>query len=301
VHRSESAAARGWRQAMDITPFVFYGFFFLDAIIRMIAMGTIADKRAYFRKAKNQIDFSVTVLAFVVELNEISNWGAPIRWLRAVVFLRLMTRVRGLTLLARTMAEAIPQLSLMLIMAMLILVTASIFGVHMWNDLFRNKCYDARVVNMSSYRIDDPAIEAFTLERPPFIGEGVSAGVRSRLCARADAQGGTARECNVVGEGYCGEAEHDILTLWNGTVTWIGGKLVSAGSSLTQDTPGSWPTLSCARSPTNIFPHEKSLTFDTIGFAFLLMFQVITLSSWSQVLYLTMDVDTSYLAVPVRC
>ena len=279
----------------------------VDAMIRIVAMGFVADPRAYLRKVKYQVELVTTMLLFLVEINEmlvsaslalnmvavgwliylcgvLQGLGMGLRWLRPLVFVRMLTRVRGLQLLVRTMAEAIPQLSLMIIMAGLILVTASIFGVHMWNALFRNKCYSRDALDQGSWN------DSFSIMRPPFVGEGVSGGVRSRLCAITSdptkPNAALSRACNVDGEQGIVDGVCDSTLAWSA--------LVSSPVNSTL----AWSALVCAQSPTNLFPHEKSLSFDTIGMAFLLMFQVITLSSWSQVMYLVMDVDTSYFAVP---
>ena len=273
-HLYDSELKSSLRPFLDGTALFINTLFFADHLVQIVAKGFISDHRSFLRQRSHLIEFVLTLSMFVVEGNEHCSWGMALRWLRPCVFLRVLSRVNGLHVLVGTIAEAIPQLSLMLTMAVLILATASIFGVHMWNELFSNKCYPTELVGNGG-EVSNLSTIAYMVTRPPFIEGDVAAGAgsRSQLCALPGEDGAMTRQCQLEIQGQCGIAT-DNLGNYN------------------------WPHLTCAKSPTNMWPHEKSLSFDSIGYAFLLMFQVITLSSWSQIMYLVMDVDTSYLAVP---
>eukprot|EP01044_Picomonas_judraskeda_P005157 COSAG03_NODE_476_length_7617_cov_79.083400_1_plen_1988_part_00 len=287
------------RLVSDSVQLGIHALFALDALPRIVAMGFWMDPQAYLRSPRYFVEFVLLILLIPAELH---LWGGGVPWspstaegpastqllpgqvswalpFRSLVFIRMTTQVKNLRLLCRTISEAIPQLSLMFIMMGLIMTAASIMGVQLWHGLFRHKCFpmDESVYNGSVFDI-----------RPPFI----EFGERTSLCMPRGAYGSTSagRMCANY-HAYCDSPTEP----QDGLDT--GNHGVGVGCQRMLRMEQTWGPLECRADSSNLFPHEKLLSFDNFGQAMFLVFQIITLSSWSQVMYIVADVDNGIVAV----
>lgn len=178
----------------------------------------------------------------------------------------------------RTISESIPQLSLMLIMMSLIMTAASIMGVQLWHGLYRNKCFPIEPGILDGTNVNGTDIVGSVFDiRPPF----VEFGQRSALCMPRDQFGSPAggRTCAdyTLSCDSPTQPKDDDVTAQECTRLWRMHQV--------------WGSLECRADKTNLFPNEKMLSFDNFGEAMFLVFQIITLSSWSQVMYTVTDID----------
>ena len=299
------SAGEGWleaannsalgRQVADVIQLSISGLFLIDACIRIVAMGFVVDAQAYLRRPKYMTEFALLAILIPVD---IWCWGGGEPWthsegvpleqvsmalpFRCLIWLRMCTHFKPLTLLIRTVSDSIPQLSLMLIMMVLIIMAASVMGVQLWHGLFGNKCFaaDPFVANLTE---DDGIFDI----RPPF----VTFGQRTSLCMPAptgdSAQVGRACSNLPLAEGGAAADRLDVCVedcaVANSTCEEECHRLFEMNQR--------WGDLECRASDTNLFPHEKLLSFDNIAEAMFLVFQLITLSSWSQVMYAVADID----------
>lgn len=281
--------------------------FVLDALPRIVAMGFWMDPQAYLRRPKYAVEFVLLLVLIPIELH---LWGGGVPWspstaeapastqllpgqvswalpLRSLVFIRMTTHVKNVTLLCRTISEAIPQLSLMFIMMGLIMTAASVMGVQLWHGLFRHKCFpmDSAIPVLNGESTYGGAV--FDI-RPAFIDFGQ----RSSLCMpqQADGSASFGRMCANY-RAYCESPTEPRETPNSGSQ---GARIDCERMSRMELV---WGPLECRADSSNLYPHEKLLSFDNFGEAMFLMFQIITLSSWSQIMYIVLDVDNGAVVV----
>ncbi|XP_047658687.1 voltage-dependent T-type calcium channel subunit alpha-1H [Tachysurus fulvidraco] len=257
-------------QAFD--DFIF-AFFAVEMVLKMVALGIFGPK-CYLGDTWNRLDLFIVMagmLEYSLDGHNVSF--SAIRTVRVLRPLRAINRVPSMRILVTLLLDTLPMLGNVLLLCFFVFFIFGIVGVQLWAGLLRNRCFlddDAKTMyNFSPslsayYRPEDSDDIAF-------------------ICS-TNRENGMLRCSDVpqrkVGGAYCELNARNITdtspldpTL-NGCVNWN----AYYGT--------------CRASDHN--PHNGAISFDNIGYAWIAIFQVITLEGWVDIMYYVMDAHSFY-------
>ncbi|KAI4899956.1 hypothetical protein NFI96_017448 [Prochilodus magdalenae] len=257
-------------QAFD--DFIF-AFFAVEMVVKMVALGVFGPK-CYLGDTWNRLDLFIVMagmLEYSLDGHNVSF--SAIRTVRVLRPLRAINRVPSMRILVTLLLDTLPMLGNVLLLCFFVFFIFGIVGVQLWAGLLRNRCFlddDVRMMyNLTQswspyYRPEDS-------DDIPFI------------CS-TNRENGMLRCSDVpprrVGGVYCQLSADNITdhtpreTTQNGCVNW------NAYYN------------NCRASEHN--PHNGAINFDNIGYAWIAIFQVITLEGWVDIMYYVMDAHSFY-------
>ena len=121
---------------------IFVCVFAFEAIVKLIALGALFHRGAYFRSGWNLMDFSIVVTS-LLDLSGAGN-GAQLKALRMFrVFrpLRSIGRVKKLKQLVGGLILAIPQVIDNFVLTVFVMIIFALFGQQLWSGLFQQTCF----------------------------------------------------------------------------------------------------------------------------------------------------------------
>jgi hypothetical protein len=129
--------------AIDISEYVFFGIFLFECIAKLIAMGVVMHRAAYFRDGWNWLDFIIVVLSLVsiLPLDGGNNLTA-IRAVRILRTLRLLRSVRPLRVLVEALIKSIPDIANALVFLGAMLLGWSVIGMQGFGGKLVQHCVD---------------------------------------------------------------------------------------------------------------------------------------------------------------
>ncbi|MCI4393511.1 hypothetical protein PGIGA_G00158130 [Pangasianodon gigas] len=257
-------------QAFD--DFIF-AFFAVEMVLKMVALGVFGP-RCYLGDTWNRLDLFIVMagmLEYSLDGHNVSF--SAIRTVRVLRPLRAINRVPSMRILVTLLLDTLPMLGNVLLLCFFVFFIFGIVGVQLWAGLLRNRCFlddDARTMyNLSPslsayYRPEDSDDVAF-------------------ICS-TNRENGMLRCSDVpprkVGGAYCELNAHNVThpaplePAHRGCVNW------NAYYN------------NCRASEHN--PHNGAINFDNIGYAWIAIFQVITLEGWVDIMYYVMDAHSFY-------
>ncbi|KAG7326856.1 hypothetical protein KOW79_010257 [Hemibagrus wyckioides] len=268
-------------QAFDA---IIYIFFAVEMVVKMVALG-IFGRRCYLGDTWNRLDFFI-VMAGVVEYSlDLQNINfTAIRTVRVLRPLKAINRVPSMRILVNLLLDTLPMLGNVLLLCFFVFFIFGIIGVQLWAGLLRNRCYPDKNFTLSTgMALPAPYYSPDEEDERPFICSlPQDNGIMSCNDVPARREGG--REC-------CLDVE-DALHLQ--TLGLPADPLLNASMGAVPGLCVNWNRYytQCRTGYSN--PHKGAINFDNIGYAWIVIFQVITLEGWVEIMYYVMDAHSFY-------
>mmetsp|Transcript_3541 Transcript_3541/g.12709 ORF Transcript_3541/g.12709 Transcript_3541/m.12709 type:complete len:1714 (-) Transcript_3541:989-6130(-) len=243
---------------------VFTVFFVLEMCLKIIGMGFYVGEGTYLKDGWNVMDFLVVILGLLAFTPFVDNFTA-IRTVRVLRPLRTITGVEGMRVLVVTLLKSLPMLLDVLVLVSFAFFIFGIVGVQLFAEKMRNTC--AKLV----VDVRDPTADSF----PECAG-----------CGFDDVK---------VGDATCAESCVDLISMEY--AQWV----VPPDEEDLCFGPKEWkyPYHSKAASgrtcPEGLWctqgqnPNFNISSFDTILWAWLTIFQCISLEGWTDIMYMIQD------------
>ncbi|XP_070708334.1 voltage-dependent T-type calcium channel subunit alpha-1I-like [Pempheris klunzingeri] len=250
---------------------VIFGYFVIEMLIKMVSLGVFG----YIRNNWNKLDFLI-ICAELLNFYLVSL-GIHLPFCQVLRPQRLIGRVPSLRKLAELLYDILPMLANVLLLYMLIIHVFAVVGVQLWAGKLLNRCFLGEDIP-TMYNVSlSPFYMTKYNERSPFI------------CAPD----------NDTGTRHC----HDVPPYRAGGETC---SLPAPHRAPAADALG--PTVDGTRANAcvnwNVFynvcrtgdrnPHMGNVNFDNIAFAWLAIFQVVTLEGWAEIMDYTMDAHSMW-------
>uniref|UniRef100_A0A3B4D4C3 Ion transport domain-containing protein n=1 Tax=Pygocentrus nattereri TaxID=42514 RepID=A0A3B4D4C3_PYGNA len=266
-------------QAFDA---MIYIFFAVEMVVKMVALG-IFGRRCYLGDTWNRLDFFI-VMAGVVEYSlDLQNINfTAIRTVRVLRPLKAINRVPSMRILVNLLLDTLPMLGNVLLLCFFVFFIFGIIGVQLWAGLLRNRCYPEENFTLSTgMALPAPYYSPDEEDERPFICSlPQDNGIMSCNDIPARREGG--RDCcldveDALHRQALGLAAEPLLN-----ASAVPGLCVNWNRYYTH----------CRTGHSN--PHKGAINFDNIGYAWIVIFQVITLEGWVEIMYYVMDAHSFY-------
>ncbi|XP_033095893.1 voltage-dependent T-type calcium channel subunit alpha-1G-like [Anneissia japonica] len=241
-----------------------FAFFAVEMVIKMIAMG-ILGKLGYMKESWNKLDFFIVAagtLEYSLDLDGVNL--SAIRTIRVLRPLRAINRVPSLRILVVLLLDTLPMLGNVLLLCFFVFFIFGIIGVQLWKGLLRNRCYlDDNVTfpNLTEfYKPDDPYTDY--------------------VCSLPTDKGMLSCEDQTIRPAYPIDNVQCNNTLYFNNFTE---KCTNWNQYYTE----------CKTSPEN--PFLGSISFDNILYAWVAIFQIISLEGWVDIQYLLQDSHSKWV------
>ncbi|XP_038127867.1 voltage-dependent T-type calcium channel subunit alpha-1H-like isoform X1 [Cyprinodon tularosa] len=266
-----------WCRILQVLDDCIFAFFALEMVIKMVALG-IFGPNCYLGDKWNQLDF-VIVMAGVMEysLDGHNASLSAIRTVRVLRPLRAINRVPSMRILVTLLLDTLPMLGNVLLLCFFVFFIFGIVGVQLWAGLLRNRCF-----------LGEDIITLYNLSINPYYMS--EEGEDSPFICSAPRENGMLRCHNVPPFNQRGEdcslpAPHHSSSL-------IGSPPGAGGTS--NSSCVNWNQYYNVCRPGDLNPHKGAVNFDNIGYAWIAIFQVITLEGWVDIMYYVMDAHSFY-------
>ncbi|XP_067275630.1 voltage-dependent T-type calcium channel subunit alpha-1H isoform X2 [Pseudorasbora parva] len=249
-----------------------FAFFAMEMVIKMIALG-IFGTNSYLGDTWNRLDFLI-VMAGMLEysLDGHNASLSAIRTVRVLRPLRAINRVPSMRILVTLLLDTLPMLGNVLLLCFFVFFIFGIVGVQLWAGLLRNRCFMPDEVktlynlSMSPYYMGEEG------EDNPFICSTIRENGMLRCSDVPHLNEGV--ECTLnappLGHAYAGLNGTNNRSCINWNIFY---NVCKAGE---------------------LNPHKGAVNFDNIGYAWIAIFQVITLEGWVDIMYYVMDAHSFY-------
>ncbi|XP_041062088.1 voltage-dependent T-type calcium channel subunit alpha-1H-like [Carcharodon carcharias] len=256
-------------QAFD--DFIF-AFFAVEMVTKMVALGIFGQK-CYLGDTWNRLDFFI-VMAGMLEysLDGHNASLSAIRTVRVLRPLRAINRVPSMRILVTLLLDTLPMLGNVLLLCFFVFFIFGIVGVQLWAGLLRNRCFFEDSFAMY-YNVSLPLYYQINGDETPFICS-LPRDNGMQKCQDLPNLKENGAECFLRLDSY----NHPRYSLeMNNTSGCI-----------------NWNQYYNACRTGDINPHKGAINFDNIGYAWIAIFQVITLEGWVDIMYYVMDAHSFY-------
>ncbi|XP_044089982.1 voltage-dependent T-type calcium channel subunit alpha-1H isoform X3 [Neovison vison] len=252
-----------------------FAFFAVEMIIKMVALGLFGQK-CYLGDTWNRLDFFIVMAGMMEYSLDGHNVSlSAIRTVRVLRPLRAINRVPSMRILVTLLLDTLPMLGNVLLLCFFVFFIFGIVGVQLWAGLLRNRCFlDSTFARNNNLTFLRPYYQTEEGEENPFIcssrrdnGMQKCSHIPSRRELRVECTLGWEAYGQPQREGPAGAA-HNACINWNQYYNVCR----SGGSN----------------------PHNGAINFDNIGYAWIAIFQVITLEGWVDIMYYVMDAHSFY-------
>ena len=281
---------------------VFTMLFTIEMVCKIIALGFVSHELSYLRDHWNKLDFVVVTLCWLpIFFPQLDNYSA-VRSVRALRPLRTVQRLPGMRRQVTTLILALPKLRDVAFLSAFIMVIFGVLGVQLFQGTLLYRCYapgglEPLDVDAGVCVAGDPALMPLPPPppllppllpplpppvpplppRPYWVGPVGGSSSSSPAAAAAGGDNGS-----LLGDALGGGGGGF------GAVSGGGGGVgVAQGSCEAGE--------ECRWFGTN--PVYGTVSFDSIGWAWMTIFQCITLEGWVDVLYMEMAVMGPYVAI----
>ncbi|XP_075999196.1 voltage-dependent T-type calcium channel subunit alpha-1H-like [Genypterus blacodes] len=266
-----------WCLILQVLDDCIFAFFAVEMVIKMVALG-IFGSNCYLGDTWNRLDF-VIVMAGVMEysLDGHNASLSAIRTVRVLRPLRAINRVPSMRILVTLLLDTLPMLGNVLLLCFFVFFIFGIVGVQLWAGLLRNRCFLGEDIRTMYNLSISPYFMSEEGEDSPFICSAPHANGMLR-CYNVPAYSDGATECSL-------DAPHQSSVL-------IGSPPVVGGASVNGCV--NWNKYYNVCRPGDLNPHKGAVNFDNIAYAWIAIFQVITLEGWVDIMYYVMDAHSFY-------
>ncbi|XP_036004092.1 voltage-dependent T-type calcium channel subunit alpha-1I isoform X4 [Fundulus heteroclitus] len=261
-----------------------YIFFALEMVVKMVALG-IFGRRCYLGDTWNRLDFFIVMAGMVEYSLDLQNINlSAIRTVRVLRPLKAINRVPSMRILVNLLLDTLPMLGNVLLLCFFVFFIFGIIGVQLWAGLLRNRCYTEENFTIpSGMTLPAPYYRHEEDDERPFICSLASDnGIMSCTDVPARREGG--RICCLDKEDALHRQSLGLSPepLSNGSAGEALGLCINWNQYYTRCHTG------------NSNPHKGAINFDNIVYAWIVIFQVITLEGWVEIMYYVMDAHSFY-------
>ncbi|KAM3864225.1 LOW QUALITY PROTEIN: voltage-dependent T-type calcium channel subunit alpha-1I-like [Diretmus argenteus] len=261
-----------------------YIFFALEMVVKMVALG-IFGRRCYLGDTWNRLDFFIVMSGMVEYSLDLQNINlSAIRTVRVLRPLKAINRVPSMRILVNLLLDTLPMLGNVLLLCFFVFFIFGIIGVQLWAGLLRNRCYPEKNFTLSSgMTLPAPYYQPEEDDERPFICSlGADNGIMS--CADVPARREGGHTCCLDKEDALHRQALGLAPelLANGSGAGGMGLCINWNQYYTRCHTG------------NSNPHKGAINFDNIVYAWIVIFQVITLEGWVEIMYYVMDAHSFY-------
>uniref|UniRef100_A0A8C5PV78 Calcium voltage-gated channel subunit alpha1 H n=1 Tax=Leptobrachium leishanense TaxID=445787 RepID=A0A8C5PV78_9ANUR len=237
-----------------------FAFFAVEMVIKMIALGIFGQK-CYLGDTWNRLDFFIVMAGMMEYSLDGHNVSlSAIRTVRVLRPLRAINRVPSMRILVTLLLDTLPMLGNVLLLCFFVFFIFGIVGVQLWAGLLRNRCFlDPEFMMAFNSSTMKPYYQVDETEDNPYI------------CSSARDNG--MLKCQDIPPKQ--DCSHTYYTDYTNSCFNI--------NQFYND---------CRAGEVN--PHKGAINFDNIGYAWIAIFQVITLEGWVDIMYYVMDAHSFY-------
>ncbi|XP_058876232.1 voltage-dependent T-type calcium channel subunit alpha-1I-like, partial [Acipenser ruthenus] len=257
-----------------------YIFFAVEMVVKMLALG-IFGKKCYLGDTWNRLDFFIVMAGMVEYSLDLQNINlSAIRTVRVLRPLKAINRVPSMRILVNLLLDTLPMLGNVLLLCFFVFFIFGIIGVQLWAGLLRNRCFlQDNFTQSTGISLPSSYYQPDEEDETPFICSlAADNGIMS--CGDVPARREDGRECCLDKDDYL-----HLLALG-------GPELLSNSSASLGCVNWNQYYTQCRTGDTN--PHKGAINFDNIGYAWIVIFQVITLEGWVEIMYYVMDAHSFY-------
>ncbi|XP_077173314.1 voltage-dependent T-type calcium channel subunit alpha-1H isoform X2 [Paroedura picta] len=251
-----------------------FAFFAVEMVIKMIALGIFGQK-CYLGDTWNRLDFFIVIAGMMEYSLDGHNVSlSAIRTVRVLRPLRAINRVPSMRILVTLLLDTLPMLGNVLLLCFFVFFIFGIVGVQLWAGLLRNRCFlDPHFQMAYNLTFLQPYYRTEEGEDNPFICSSHRENGMQK-CSSIPNRKEYKVECTLSMDSYNPSTYTLDFNHRNSCINW------------------NQYYNSCRAGDFN--PHNGAINFDNIGYAWIAIFQVITLEGWVDIMYYVMDAHSFY-------
>ncbi|XP_042294491.1 voltage-dependent T-type calcium channel subunit alpha-1H isoform X2 [Sceloporus undulatus] len=251
-----------------------FAFFAVEMVIKMVALGIFGQK-CYLGDTWNRLDFFIVIAGMMEYSLDGHNVSlSAIRTVRVLRPLRAINRVPSMRILVTLLLDTLPMLGNVLLLCFFVFFIFGIVGVQLWAGLLRNRCFlDTNFQMTYNLTFLHPYYRPEEGEENPFICSSHRDNGMQK-CSSIPIRKEYKVECTLSMDSYNPNSYPLDFSSRNGCINWNQYYNV------------------CRTGDYN--PHNGAINFDNIGYAWIAIFQVITLEGWVDIMYYVMDAHSFY-------
>ncbi|KFP04777.1 Voltage-dependent T-type calcium channel subunit alpha-1I, partial [Calypte anna] len=247
-----------------------FAFFAVEMVIKMVALGIFGQK-CYLGDTWNRLDFFI-VMAGMMEYS-LDGHNVSLSAIRTVRVLRPARALKILLcmrILVTLLLDTLPMLGNVLLLCFFVFFIFGIVGVQLWAGLLRNRCFlDRNFATTYNLTFLHPYYRTDEAEENPFICSSHRENGMQK-CSNIPNRKEYKVECTLSMDSYT-------PSLYNPDFS-----------------SRKWNQYYNVCMAGEVNPHNGAINFDNIGYAWIAIFQVITLEGWVDIMYYVMDAHSFY-------
>ncbi|XP_053109024.1 voltage-dependent T-type calcium channel subunit alpha-1I isoform X4 [Hemicordylus capensis] len=249
-------------------------FFAMEMVLKMVALG-IFGKKCYLGDTWNRLDFFIVMAGMVEYSLDLQNINlSAIRTVRVLRPLKAINRVPSMRILVNLLLDTLPMLGNVLLLCFFVFFIFGIIGVQLWAGLLRNRCFMEENLTIQGNITLPPYYQPEKDDEMPFICS-LSGDNGIMGCHEIPPLKDRGHECCLDKDDYYYYTS--VRQEFN-----VSGMCVNWNQYYNECRTG------------NSNPHKGAINFDNIGYAWIVIFQVITLEGWVEIMYYVMDAHSFY-------
>ncbi|XP_025030055.1 voltage-dependent T-type calcium channel subunit alpha-1I [Python bivittatus] len=249
-------------------------FFAMEMVLKMVALG-IFGKKCYLGDTWNRLDFFIVMAGMVEYSLDLQNINlSAIRTVRVLRPLKAINRVPSMRILVNLLLDTLPMLGNVLLLCFFVFFIFGIIGVQLWAGLLRNRCFMEENLTIQGNITLPPYYQPEEDDEMPFICS-LSGDNGIMGCQEIPPLKERGHECCLDKDDYFYYTS--VRQEFN-----VSGMCVNWNQYYNECRTG------------NANPHKGAINFDNIGYAWIVIFQVITLEGWVEIMYYVMDAHSFY-------
>ncbi|NXV80632.1 CAC1I protein, partial [Atlantisia rogersi] len=246
----------------------------MEMVLKMVALG-IFGKKCYLGDTWNRLDFFIVMAGMVEYSLDLQNINlSAIRTVRVLRPLKAINRVPSMRILVNLLLDTLPMLGNVLLLCFFVFFIFGIIGVQLWAGLLRNRCFMEENFTIQGDVVLPPYYQPEEDDEMPFICS-LSGDNGIMGCHEIPPLKERGHECCLDKDDYY--YYNSVRQEFN-----ISGMCVN------------WNQYYNVCRTGNANPHKGAINFDNIGYAWIVIFQVITLEGWVEIMYYVMDAHSFY-------
>ncbi|XP_048188579.1 voltage-dependent T-type calcium channel subunit alpha-1H isoform X2 [Perognathus longimembris pacificus] len=251
-----------------------FAFFAVEMVIKMVALGLFGQK-CYLGDTWNRLDFFIVMAGMMEYSLDGHNVSlSAIRTVRVLRPLRAINRVPSMRILVTLLLDTLPMLGNVLLLCFFVFFIFGIVGVQLWAGLLRNRCFlDSAFVRNNNLTFLRPYYQTEEGEENPFICSSRRDNGMQK-CSHIPSRRELRVQCTLGWEAY--------------------GQPQAEGTGASRNACINWNQYYNVCRSGDFNPHNGAINFDNIGYAWIAIFQVITLEGWVDIMYYVMDAHSFY-------
>ncbi|XP_045921847.1 voltage-dependent T-type calcium channel subunit alpha-1H-like isoform X2 [Micropterus dolomieu] len=242
----------------------------MNITLEMVALGIFGYEGSYFSNNWNKFDFFINLEKLLEYF--LASLGIRLRVGQALRPMRLIGRITSMRGLVSVLLDTVPMLTNVLLLYLFVIHIFSVVGVQLWAGQLLNRCFLGEDIP-AMYNVSlSPYYMSTYGENVPFI------------CSPDDKNGMV--HCHDVppykkGGETCSLAAPHHVSAPN--------ELVPTGAGASANTCVNWNLYYNVCRAGDHNPHLGAINFDHIAYAWIAIFQVVTMEGWMEIMFYFMD------------